>query len=369
VKPKYLISNLCYGDMYATLFCDQHLKSLLDETNLPDLVETYDVTYMILTDDETLPLLQNHPNMQRLSQVLKTNGENRVQIIVFSWGAVKDKFSRRYTGLLDLFKMSVKKALDEKFDYLTAWVADLVVAKDFYPKVMKQLEAGHGAVFVQPPRAAAESIIEHLENFEQGLPALKLWKLCYEHMHPLWWACHWDNPCFTRLPFQLLWNNGKGIRCHSYSTTPIIFKPNEKMLDGRGMIDGDIPSLCENPFWATDWTDAPVIGVEPLFCYYPTFKHERSSIEFMRDTWNHQVHPSQVKFLEKALYYPNRETVGELDVKDIPGQIVQGFVPKVIETKAEVEAPKEKDDQVLTVPLNRELRRKLERQAKKGHHP
>jgi hypothetical protein len=320
-KPKYLITNCVYGPVYSQLFLEQHLKSVLDETNLPDLAETYDIEYMILTDTETTPLLQSHPNMQRLTDVI-----GKVSIFNFEWGNVQDRFGQRYNALLDLFKISVKKALQDDVHLLTCWVADLVVAKEFFAKILKPMEEGHDAVFVLPLRSAAEPMIEKLDEWEGALPALKLCKYGYENLHPLWWACHWENPLFTKLPFTLLWNNGRGLKAHSYSVTPVIFKPRASMLadDRRGMIDGDIPELCENPYWATDWIDAPVIGVEPLFCYYPTFENRPSSVALLRE-WQHCLHPSQVAFLKKPLYYPSKQVVGDIDVRAIPDQITMGF--------------------------------------------
>ena len=364
-KPKYLITNCVYGPVYSQLFLEQHLKSVLDETNLPDLAEKYDIEYMILTDTETTPVLQNHPNMQRLNEVI-----GRVSIYNFDWGNVNDKFGQRYNALMDLFKISVKKALQEGFPYLTCWVADLVVAKEFFSKVTSKMEEGHDAVFVLPLRSAAEAMIEKLEEWEYALPAAKLCKLGYENLHPLWVACHWGNPQFSKLPFTLIWNNGRGLKVHSYSLTPIIFKPRESMLgsDRRGMIDGDIPELCENPYWATDWTDAPVIGVEPLFCYYPTFANRPASVELLRE-WQHAVHPSQVKFLKTPLYYPNKQTVGDIDVGGVPDQITSCYVAPEVRAPDGVQIAGVKPPEVAPeVKINREMRRKMEREQRSRQH-
>ncbi len=349
-KPKYLITNVVYGPVYSQLFLEQHLKSILDETNLPDLAEKYDIEYLILTDLETTPLLQQHPNMQRLTNTVKL-----VNIFNFEWGNVQDKFARRYDALLDLFKISVRKGLNENFQYVTCWVADLVVAKDFFSKLTERMDSGHDAVFVLPMRSAADSMVEKLDEWEGALPALKLCKFAYENLHPLWWACHWDNPMFTKYPFTLLWNNGRGLKAHSYLNTPIIFKPREGMLapGRRGMIDVDVPELCENPYLATDWIDAPVIAVEPLFCYYPPFSNRPSSVSYMRE-WQHVVHPSHIKNLGTPLYYPSKLAMGEIDVRGIPEQITTGYTPPV-----QVQAPAPPPEK-----LNRAQRRALERGGK-----
>jgi hypothetical protein len=302
-KPKYLITNLVYGDTYSKLFCNNHVKSLLDDTNLQAITEKYDVEYCIFTDNDTLRTLNFHPNMVKLSKLIKVSAST------FEWPDAKaSRFQMRYSLLLNIFHASVKKALDEKHDYVTCWVADLVVAKEFFPRILKRMEDGHGAVFVLPLRAASEAATPVLNQHHNALPDVQLCSLGLETMHPLWVACHWDNPQFTKLPFTLLWQGGGGVLARTFSTTPIIFKPKQEMLNTRGMIDGDIPALCDNPYWCTDWTDAPVIGVEPLICYYPPFANRPSSTQWVSD-WAGCLVPEQIPFLDKHCYYPNKATV------------------------------------------------------------
>lgn len=303
MKPKYLITNLVYGDTYSKLFLENHLTSLLDDSNLPKLAETYDIEYRIFTDQDSVRQLQHHPNMHRLAKVAKISSQ------LFAWPKESVKrFNYRYGLLLNMFKESVKYAL-ESDQLLTCWVADLVVAKEFFPRVMSRMEAGHGAVFVLPLRAASEAATPVL--MQAGGRALEDKALCalgLECMHPLWVACHYDNPQFTKLPFTLIWQGQGGVLVRTFSTTPIVFKPTPAMLDTRGMIDGDIPALCENPYWCEDWTDAPVIGVEPLICYYPPFANRPASPRLVAD-FTHSIDPGQIPLLEKHCYYPSRASV------------------------------------------------------------
>lgn len=301
-KPKYLITNLVYGDTYAKLFCNNHVKSLLDPTNLAAITDKYDVEYKIFTDEPTMRTLNYNPHIVELAKTVTLTNE------IFGWPPdVKNKFAYRYGLLLSIFKRSVEMAL-ERNALLTAWVADLVVAQEFFPRVMSRIEDGHGAVFVLPLRAASEAVSPKLQEVHYALPAEQLCALGLECLHPLWVACHWRNPQFSKLPLTLLWQGSGGVLARTVSTTPIIFKPTAAMLTSRGMIDGDIPALCENPYWATDWTDAPVIGVEPLICYYPPFANRPASTQLVRDflTAPDLAPPS---FLEHQCYYPNKAGV------------------------------------------------------------
>ena len=62
-----------------------------------------------------------------------------------------------------------------------------------------------------------------------------------------------------------------------------------------------------NPYWCENWEDAPVIGVEPLFCYYPTFSNNPPTVEFMRAWSRVSLEQSQISYLKHQLFYPNKE--------------------------------------------------------------
>jgi len=304
-KPKYIISNVVYGDLYCKIFLEQHLRSVLDETNLPAITGILDVEYCIYTDAETKQKIMAHANFKRLLMTCA------VRIADLDWkGIEKEKqFDKRYSVLMQVCKDTIAYAIDNGFKYCTAWVADLVVARNFFPKIVdKCMAKDHGAVFVLPLRSAFERVAPILNQENRALDAKILFNIGYSNLHPLWTACEWDNRRFTKLPFCVLWSSPTGILVRSFSLTPVIFEPAQKMLEGRGMIDGEIPHLCRNPYLCTDWTDAPVMGVEPLFCYYPTFNNRPSHFGTFK-RWTRQcLHWSQIPFFKKRLYYPDRET-------------------------------------------------------------
>lgn len=307
-KTKYLITNVVYGDLYSKIFTEQHLKSVLDETNLPAIVDRYEVEYRIFTDAETREKLEQHPNMKRLANLLSINQkESRLKFTLFEWNKDDPKFQLRYSVLMQAFQFSVDYACKNKM-LLTAWVADLVVARNFFPKILSRIEAGHDAVFVLPLRSAFEPMGPLLNQANRALDPMELFAMGFLNLHPLWVACEWANKRFTKLPFSILWSKPSGILARSFSITPIVFIPTMEMLQGRGMIDGDVPAKCKNPYWCEDWTDAPVIGVEPLFCYYPPFMPEPAPIKGTRTWARKALDPTQRPFLKKRLYYPDKKT-------------------------------------------------------------
>jgi hypothetical protein len=299
---KYLITNVVYGDLYLKIFCEQHLRSILDETNLPAIKDRVKITYRVYTDEQTKPKLLAHPNFKRLASIVD------VKLTFFEWMKDDNRYNLRYSVLMNAFHDAVRFCHDQNVELLTAWVADLVVARHFFPKIIDRIDQGHDAVFVLPLRSAFEPVAALLDQENRALDAHRLFAIGYLNLHPLWVACEWRNNRFTKLPFTLLWSKASGILVRSFSVTPIIFKPRLEMLEGRGMIDGDIPAKCENPYWAEEWTDAPVMGVEPLFCYYPPFMPERAPI-FRTRLWSKRsLDSTQRPYLRRPLFYPDKRT-------------------------------------------------------------
>jgi hypothetical protein len=312
-KKKYLITNLVYSpqpgnDLYLRIFTERHLRSVLDDTNLQAAISGYnvDITYKIYCDPETEKKLLNHPNVKRLQAIVA------VKFQTFEWANNNDdRFAARYPLLYQAFNDSVKYALDNQFDFVTAWVADLVVARDFFPRILKRVALqDHDAVFVLPLRSAFESTAQAFAQVNRALHDHDLFRLGFAHLHPLWVACHWGSPTFTRMPYSLLWRSNRGLMARSYSLTPIIFKPKVEILNSSGGIDLDVPGMFENPYWCEDWTDAPVIGVEPMFCHYPTFQSEKCSVGLVK-RWAYRgerppIYKTQRPYLKKRLYYPSK---------------------------------------------------------------
>ncbi len=296
---KLLITNVVYGDIYAQIWLEQHLKSLLDDSNIPAHKDR--VEYMVFSDDETIAKLGAHENYKRLQEFIPVTFHKIV------WPEQEiDRFGYRYNVLMSIFKASVTKAIEKDY-LLSAIVADLVFARHFLTRVFDKIDKGHDSVFVQPPRCAAEVVMGELNKYPRAMHAEDLWKLCYDNLHPLWVAAHWNASQFTKLPFSMLWNTGSGLLVRSFSITPIVLTPYPSMTEGRGMIDGEIPKLCKNPYWAKDWTDAPVVGVEPLFCYYPPFANHTATTKWVKE-WTACLHPSQSEIVKQRLYYPDKDT-------------------------------------------------------------
>ena len=319
MKQTLIMSNLVYnspgaGNIYPSLFLENQVKSLLDPTNLPALRERYALEYMVFSDDETLMQITRHPNWMQLASVCE------MHIVKMNWPADSDRFSTRYQLLTQVFHQTLSVALDparQHVPWLGCWVADLVFAKHALPTMLKRLEAGHDAVLNVPIRGAADSINQHLAKLPGAPTDLELFNLAYYNLHHLWVASHWDSPLFSKFPYSMVWNSGCGLVAHNFGITPIVFKPNERMRSVQGVIDSDVPSFCENPYWATDWTDAAVAGVEPLSNgHYPPFLVHRASEDFVTEWSKKGTQPVQAQYLNHPLFYPSRSVFNNEHLAD-----------------------------------------------------
>ncbi len=296
---KLLISTIVYGQVYGGIFLNQHLKSILDHSNLPSIVKTCEVRYILYTDHQTKFLIEYHPRWIELSKLVKT------EIKLFNTNL---NFEGRYNYLSTMMIDSMKIAMEGDY-ILSPIAADLYFAKDFYPRILKRFKKGYDSVLVTGMRSSAEAMIPRLNQSEGALTDIELFNFGYECLHPLWIACHWDASQFSRIPYVLLWNAYPGFMLRAFSVTPIAFIPNNEMLSCN-MIDADVPYHCKKPFWATDWIDAPVMGIEPLECFYPPFINHKSSTKYVGlDFASKAVHPKQFQFLNVKSFFPCKEKV------------------------------------------------------------
>lgn len=338
-KQSFVMANLVYGQLYPELWMENQLKSLLDSSNLPALKEKYKLEYAIFTDDATLLKISRHPNFMQLSAICE------LHVIKMNWPPDADQFGSRYQLLVQMIQQMIGIALDpgrESPAWLGVWVADLVFAKHSMPTMLKRLEEGHGAVFNVPIRGAADSINNLLAQLPGAPSDMELFNLAYQHLHHLWVASHWDAPLFSKFPYSMLWNSGSGLLAHNLGITPIVFKPNERMRGIKGGLDSDLPPLCENPYWATNWTDAAVAGVEPLSNgHYPPFLIHKASEDYVVSWAKTGTHPCQAQFLTHPLYYPSKKIFNNQFMADTALKIAQNIQRKLQPEQAQEIKPLE----------------------------
>lgn len=320
-KQRLLITNTVYSNqttnqLFLNLWLENHCKSLLDPTNVAALRDKYDVELAVFTDDDSFNPLTRHPNFMALSQICEVN------VFKIQWQADVDKFQARYSVLANVLQASVQRAL-EREAWLGCWVADLVLAKHALPRMVQPLERGHDATFMVPIRAAADAANGILSKIPYAPSDLELFEIAYRNLHHLWVHAKWQAFEFTRMPYSMLWDSRSGLLAHNFGVTPIVFKPNKEMLKVQLGIDSDLPTMCKNPYWCTDWTEAPVAGIEPLSNgHYPPFENKAANIETIvhwalyANEGKPAMHEKQPDLLTHPLFYPSRRTFNNVDLEE-----------------------------------------------------
>lgn len=335
-KQRYMIVNLVYasqqtGPLYINLWLDNQLKSLLDKTNLPSLKEKYDLEYVLFTDDESLMHISRHPNFMALGALCE------ITLIKLTWPSGQvDKFQARYALLSEMLKQTFKAVMDPGDKRrLGAWIsftnADQVYAKGALPKLLEKMEAGHDAVLVMPMRAAADSLQNPLQQLPGAPDEMTLFEMCYKNMHHLWTHSMWDNPLFSKMPYSMLWHSNTGAVSHNFGITPVILKPNQKMIENElGGIDSALPTFAENPYFAEDWLDAPVANIEPLSNgHYPPFAIHQASVDGVIEWSKKGIMKGQEKFLTQPCFYPNKKIFNNSGIADRALRIAEEIKEKI----------------------------------------
>jgi len=331
VKQRYVISNLVYGQLYPQLFLENHLKSLLDPTNLPALTKDFDIEYVLFTDEVTLHnTIKNHPRFIQLGQLVE------VHVVQLNWPPDSDQFASRYNLLAQMLQSVISGVLTDpkkRGAWVSTWTADMVFAKFSVGKMLRRMKSGHDAVFMVPIRGAADSVNPMLAQLPGAPTDNELFELAFRNLHHLWVASHWDAALFSKFPYSILWNSGTGLLAHNFGITPIVFKPNQKMLDVQAGIDSDLPAYCENPYWAEDWTDAACAGIEPLSNgHYPPFLVHRAEQDWVVGWAKKGTTPTQARWLSHPLYYPSKHRFNQPQLAAIAANIA-GSIREKLEGK------------------------------------
>lgn len=294
---KYQISSIAYGDAYSMIFLDQFLRSFVDDTNLGWLKKNHETSFLLFTDEESMPKITNHKAVQELDKHID------LEVVVLE---KKLTYENRYQALAAVTKHSVKTAIEKKVDYVSQFSADAVFASSFFETTLANL-GDHDAIFCVPLRSAHERVYQELRKFPGPIPAQELFKLAFSALHPLWEASNWDSPRFSNIPYTMNWSTPTGLLVRTFSVSPIVFKPLARIAD-TGSLDLDAPSLFTNPYWAEDWYQVPIIGAEPLACFYSPFSNVPANADFVGRVFARtRVHPTQVPNLKRPFYYPSKK--------------------------------------------------------------
>lgn len=333
---KYHIAVLAYGTVpagpgavnpgpYTEMFLANFMKSLLDETNLPLLKrEGHDVTVTIYTDLVTSKLLEKDERLKPLESLCKVDGVCLVE-----------KFSpgQEYSALQQMNRHAIIRAKQEGAA-LSVLASDMVFAKGFFSKIINRyIDGGHDAIFSIPIRASNVDLHQWFQGFPGAPDSIALFDASYARMHSLWKHAHWNSPQFSSIPYCIVWNTCKGLSVRAFSISPLLFHPHEELIQ-TGTLDLDAPRLFKNPYWAEDWLEVPVAGIEPPK-FDGAYMNAPATTDFVGRVFTDKLHESQIPYLRHPFYYPSKAVAGTS--KDEEANKIAEEIIAVYETKKAAE--------------------------------
>jgi len=292
------ISNLVYGDSYINIFLNFHLKSLLENfvTNNP-FSRSY---YLIFTEQQNIVRIEAHENFQQLKKFMN------VHFLNIDGGV---SYDQRY-GLQGLqVQNTVQFALTNDLLVHIA-CADVYYGPNFFANACQILSKGYDAVIHQPMRTAFESAAPHLTG-RWALTVDELFDVGFANPHPIWISENWDNPYFTKYPYQLIWTDEKSVCLRGFSISPSVVVAKDWMKNAGGCTDISFMPYLENPYFSNDWSELPMIELCHLFSFYPPFANKKSNALDVATWAKSHTLPQNFKNLTNYIIY--KKTTDEIN--------------------------------------------------------
>jgi len=265
---KVCISNLVYGQPYTDMFLNYHLKSVLENIDEDNFSNSY---YLIFTDESTIPIIEFHENIKQL--------KNRLIVRLIKIEAIIG-YDLRYKIQTLQVQWSARFALDHNLLFIIS-TADAYYGKGYLKNAINYISKGHDGIVHQPIRATYESAAKHLNR--HSLSVDELFEIGFSNLHPIWTSSNWDNPHFTLSPYHMIWSDERSICLRAFSLSTSVVVPKEWMLTSSGCTDISYVSQLKNPYYSSDWSELPMVELQPLLSFYPPFGNKKSDIQSVID--------------------------------------------------------------------------------------
>ncbi|MCF8196269.1 MAG: hypothetical protein K9J38_09760 [Polynucleobacter sp.] len=265
---KICISNLVYGQPYIDIFLNYHLKSIFENIDGHDFSSSH---YLIFTDKDNMPLIESHENIKQLKDKLNVKLIKIEEVL---------EYDSRYKIQTLQVQWSARFALEHNFLFVIA-TADAYYGKDFLKNAIKHINNGHDGIVHQPIRTTYESSAKYLTS--NSLSVDELFEVGFSNLHPIWTSSNWDNPYFSTSPYHMIWSDERSICLRGFSLSTSVVVPKEWMLLSSGCTDISYVSQLQNPYYSSDWSELPMLELQPLLCFYPPFGNKRSDIQSVVD--------------------------------------------------------------------------------------
>jgi len=247
-KTRVLMTTAVWGAWHLMVHLTINLPTLLAEGNLPTLVETCRIRYVIYTRRE---------DFERIDRALVTQALRALHIgIEFRFIAsdiLKDPIAAHHYA----WNAATRDAKD-RGEYLLLIPPDVAWAGNSFVAVAERLRRGERAIFMTYLRAESESFVSALhKRAPAGEVVLDISQndmvdLCMRSLHPLMAASLRDSDFFPIHPEMILWPvPGEGFAVRVLAREMFLFDPgyfnlNHAALPDRPLGGKESSFLCDS---------------------------------------------------------------------------------------------------------------------------
>lgn len=307
VADGLLCAQLVYGPEYARIFLNAQLPTMLDASNLPAIKSQS--AFVLFTDTATRPTIEADARFQAVQRLVPTT--------IYHLPALTDPYGQRYDMQALTLGLSMAKAYKDGLA-LAYMTADGCYGQGALPMMLAKLREGYDAVCGQAIRTAAEVTEPILTLGARAPTAGELFRLGFGALNPLWIAAHWESPCFSSIPYALLWSDAEQLVMRMTSVSVHAIQPTKALLAAKGCPDMVLFPGSTKPYLVLDWAECPVINVEPLRCFYPPFRvGVRASAKGYCEWAKRSVSRDSLRYLEHVWRYqdPDKRPSAESTAK------------------------------------------------------
>jgi len=105
------------------------------------------------------------------------------------------------------------------------------------------------------------------------------------------------------MPYHLIWSDDKAICLRGFSLSVPIVVPREWMLKTGGCTDMTYLPNLKNPYYSCDWSELPMIELQQLSSFYPSFSHKKSNIQDLTSWAKKNITPENYSNLARHIIY------------------------------------------------------------------
>lgn len=223
---KLLLSTVVWGVKYTDLFLNYCLPTILSEGNIPSV--KIPIHYLIITTEETLPLLKNAERIKELSKYC-----------TIIWDLI-EVHEDKYITMNEAYRRAIKLAHGTG-SHLRLMSPDILTADGSLPKAIDLCKDKDALVIPTAGLRVTENCLPHLRS---TMDTKYMGRLLKEFMHVDTSSHITDSPHFHQFPTQIIFDMGDRYFIKSFFYQVYLIKPTSDNCDQFNVIEADLLVAC-----------------------------------------------------------------------------------------------------------------------------